>query len=167
MGDRELGQGLGMHPYRLRYAAPTGTVLNRWEGARQPTVWTVPPPEVDPRDARSELARRYLHVFGPATPSAFAKWAGIGRPQAREVFDALAARSLTLRVAAHRGPRAFGRAPCSSPVSSSGPGGALRRTLTIQPRRRLSRAERDAVESEAESLPLAGVEGRIVVSWDD
>jgi hypothetical protein len=39
--------------------------------------------------------------------------------------------------------------------------------LTIQPWRRLSRAEGDAVESEAESLPLAGVEGRIVVSWDD
>jgi hypothetical protein len=27
--------------------------------ARQPTVWSVPPPDVDPRDARLELARRY------------------------------------------------------------------------------------------------------------
>jgi Winged helix DNA-binding domain len=110
-------------------AAPTGTVLIRWEGARQPTVWTVPPPEVDPRDARPELARRYLHVFGPATPSAFAKWAGIGRPQAREVFGALA-RSLTPD-AACRGALWTSRvwpAAVLSPVRSSGPGGALRRT---------------------------------------
>ena len=56
--------------------------LIRWDGARQPTIWTVPPPEVDPRDARLELARRYLHIFGPTTPEAFAEWAGIA-PAAR------------------------------------------------------------------------------------
>jgi len=86
----EAGRGLGVHPNSLRYAAATGTVLMRWDGARQPTVWTVPPPDVDPRDARLELARRYLHVFGPATPVAFAQWAGI-RPRAAgsAAFDAL------------------------------------------------------------------------------
>jgi Winged helix DNA-binding domain len=87
----EAGRGLGVDPNSLRYAAPTGTVLIRWDGARQPTVWTVPPPDVDPRHARLELARRYLHVFGPATPAAFAQWAGI-RPRAagRAAFEALA-----------------------------------------------------------------------------
>ena len=64
----EAGRALGEHPNRLRYAAPTGTVVIRWDGARQPTVWTVPPPQVDAGDARLELARRYLHIFGPATP---------------------------------------------------------------------------------------------------
>jgi hypothetical protein len=40
--------------------------------------------------------------------------------------------------------------------------------LTVQSWRRLSRAERDAVTAEAESLPLPGIEGRrIVVRWDD
>ena len=39
-------------------------------------------------------------------------------------------------------------------------------TTTIQTWRRLSRAERDAVEAEAASLPLPGVEGKIVVHWD-
>ena len=68
---------LSGNPNRLRYAAPTGTVVIRWDGARQPTIWTVPRPKVDPRDARLELARRYLHVFGPTTPEAFAQWAGI------------------------------------------------------------------------------------------
>jgi hypothetical protein len=86
----EAGHALGVHPNSLRYAAATGTVLIRWDGARQPTVWTVPPPEVGPREARLELARRYLHVFGPGTPEAFAHWAGI-RPVAagRAAFDAL------------------------------------------------------------------------------
>ncbi|MGO9207566.1 MAG: DNA glycosylase AlkZ-like family protein [Candidatus Limnocylindrales bacterium] len=87
----EAGRGLGVHPNSLRYAAATGTVLMRWDGARQPMVWTVPPPDVNPRDARLELARRYLHVFGPATSVAFAQWAGI-RPRAagRAAFEALA-----------------------------------------------------------------------------
>ena len=78
MTDREAGKALGNIGNRLRYAATTGTVVIRWEGARAPTVWTVPPPEIDPRGARLELARRYLHIFGPTTPEAFAEWAGIG-----------------------------------------------------------------------------------------
>jgi hypothetical protein len=85
----EAGAGLGVNPNRLRYAAPTGTVLIRWDGARQPTIWTVPPPDVDPGEARLELARRYLHVFGPTTPEAFAQWAGIGPAQGRGAFDGL------------------------------------------------------------------------------
>ena len=89
MSYGEAGHGLGVHPNQLRYAAPTGTVLIRWDGARQPTVWTVPPPDVDPRDARLELARRYLHVFGPATSAAFAQWAGIRPAAGRAAFDAL------------------------------------------------------------------------------
>jgi len=78
-----------MNPNRLRYAAATGTVLIRWDGARQPIVWTVPRPEVEPRDARIELARRYLHVFGPTTAKAFAEWAGIGPQGGVVAFDAL------------------------------------------------------------------------------
>ena len=38
------GRGMGINPNTLRYAAPTGTVLIRWDGARAPTVWTVPRP---------------------------------------------------------------------------------------------------------------------------
>ena len=94
LGDRamsatEIGRGLGIHPNALRYAAPTGRVLIRWDGARQPTVWTVPAPEMDATDARLELARRYLHAFGPATPAAFARWAGIKPPMGHAAFDAL------------------------------------------------------------------------------
>jgi hypothetical protein len=89
MAYGKAGRGLGEHPNRLRYAAPTGRVLIRWEGARQSTVWTVPPPAVDPRDAGLELARRFLHVFGPATAEGFAEWAGIPPWRGRATFDAL------------------------------------------------------------------------------
>ena len=94
VGDRPMnladaGRALGVHHGMLRYAAATGTVLIRWEGARRPTVWTVPPPETDPREARLELARRYLHVYGPATPAAFGTWSGIGPRPAAAAFEAL------------------------------------------------------------------------------
>ena len=214
----EAGRALGVNPNALRYAAPTGTVVIRWDGARQPTVWTVPPPEVDPRDARLELARRYLHVFGPTTPEAFAEWAGIGPRRGVAAFDALG-RSLTpvrtpigdawiltrdeptFRAAA--GPGGAGTAPAERrrllppPGSRSRAPGPRRRptralwtprvwpgallvegeivgtwrraqgTVTIETWRRLSRAARDAVEAEAESLPLPGVEAQIVVRWND
>ena len=89
MSYGEAGRGLGVHPNRLRYAAPTGRVLIRWEGARQPTIWTVPPPAVDPVDARLELARRYLRLFGPSTAAAFAGWAGIPPVRGRAAFETL------------------------------------------------------------------------------
>ncbi len=90
-GLAAAARGLGeMHLNSLRYAAPTGRVLIRWDGARQPEIWIVPAPEVDPTDARLELARRYLHIFGPSTPEAFGLWAGIRTNEARAAFDALA-----------------------------------------------------------------------------
>jgi hypothetical protein len=91
------GSALGANPNRFRYAAPTGTVVIRWDGARSPTVWTVPAPDVDPREARLELARRYLHVFGPTTPEAFAEWAGIGARHGGAAFDALGSSLIQVR----------------------------------------------------------------------
>jgi len=90
MRHEEAGDALGLHNANLlRYAAATGTVLIRWDGARQATVWTVPPPEVSPGDARLELARRYLHVYGPTTPESFGRWSGIGPRSAVAAFAAL------------------------------------------------------------------------------
>jgi hypothetical protein len=216
MGDGEAGRALGVDSNLFRYAAPTGTILIRWEGARQATIWTVPRPDVDPLDARRELARRYLHVFGPATSTSFATWAGIGPAEATAAFDALK-RSLTaVRTPigeawiltrdepvfrASAGPVAAARLLPSGDAyyllqgvdrellvpdakrrgelwtSRVWPGAVLvsgeivgtwRRAqakLTITPWGRLGRAKREAVEAEAESLPLPGIERRIVVEW--
>ena len=214
----EAGLASGFDRNRFRYAAPTGTVVMRWAGARSPTLWTVPAPEVDPHDARLELARRYLHIFGPTTPEAFAEWAGIGARYGSAAFEALG-RSLTpartpigdawiltrdeptFRAAA--GPPAPARLLPSGDASfllqgkdrtllvtdadhrralwtpRVWPGGLLvegelvgtwrraQERVTIQTWRRLSRAARDAVETEAASLPLPGVQGRMAVQWDD
>lgn len=72
-----------------RYAATTGTVLIRWGGARAPDVWTVPRPPLDPLEARRELARRYLRVFGPGTSASFAKWAGVAAKEGAAAFAGL------------------------------------------------------------------------------
>ena len=217
MTDREAGGIVGVGN-RLRYAAMTGIVLIRWEGARAPSVWTVPRPEVEPREARRELARRHLHVFGPTTQASFARWAGIGAAEAQEAFDALAPSLTVVRtpigeaLILSRDEAAF-RAPAGPPAAArllpSGdayfllhgadrellvpdadsrsalwtsrvwPGallvagdivGTWRRSqgaLTVAPWRRLSPGERDAVETEAASLPLPGVEGSIAVRWDE
>jgi hypothetical protein len=89
MAYGDAGGELGVHPGSLRYGATTGTIVIRWEGARQPTVSVVPPPQVDPLEARLELARRYLHVFGPSTPPAFARWAGVSAKAAATAFASL------------------------------------------------------------------------------
>ena len=202
---------------RLRYAAPTGTVVIRWDGARQPDVWTVPAPETDPREARLELARRYLQVFGPATPGAFARWAGVRPPGGVAAFEALGRSLAPVRTPigdawilrrdeplfrAAPGPAAPARLLPSGDTwfllqgadrellvpderrrralwtSRVWPGallvdgetaGTWRRAehvLAIQPWRRFSRAERDAVEAEARSLPLPGIDRPLVISWD-
>jgi hypothetical protein len=213
----EAGLEIGVHPNALRYAAATGTVLIRWDGARSSMVWTVPPPKADPRDARLELARRYLHVYGPATPESFGRWAGLSVRHAAAAFQALGG-SLTpvstpigeasILAADEPAFRADPRPAAPARLLPSGdsylllqgadrelvvpdaarrgalwtprvwPGGLLiggevagtwRRAdtaMTVQPWRRLSRAERDAVAVEAASLPIPGMQGRITLRWD-
>jgi hypothetical protein len=214
----EAGHGLGRHPNSLRYGAPTGRILMRWDGARQPTVWTVPPPSMDPAAARLELARRFLYVFGPSMSSAFAQWAGMRPAAGRAAFEALGGALVPVRTPVGEGwilaedeaailappgpvggprllpsgdaywlswgadrellvPDADRRAQLWTPRVWPGGllvGGELAGTwrradakLEITPWRRHSPAERDAVQAEAESPPLPGVEGRIEVRWID
>lgn len=94
----EAGRTMGVVPNSLRYAAATGTVLIRWDGARQPTVWTVPEPDMAPEQATWELARRHLHTFGVASAEAFARWAGIAAPVAARVMQELQRELIPVRV---------------------------------------------------------------------
>ena len=96
MSYADAGHAMGLTPNRLRYAAPTGTVVISWDGARSPTVRSVPRPEVDPHEAGLELARRHLHVVGPSTPDAFARWAGVPPPRARARYAELAPELLAI-----------------------------------------------------------------------
>jgi hypothetical protein len=96
MTDSEVASALGVGN-GIRYAATTGTVAIRWEGARAPIIWTVDAAHVAPADARRDLARRYLHVFGPATAGRFARWAGITERTATDAFAALEGSLLPVR----------------------------------------------------------------------
>jgi hypothetical protein len=99
----DAGQALGTHGNNLRYAALTGTLAIRWEGARRPLVWTVPPPEISPAEATLELARRHLHVFGPTRPVAFAKWASIGARESLRAYEDLGDELIRVRTPAGDG----------------------------------------------------------------
>jgi hypothetical protein len=88
MTDRELARKIGIGN-SMRYGATTGTIAIRWEGARAPVVWKVEAPAIEPAEACRQLARRYLHVFGPTTVAGFARWAGISRRSAAAAFASL------------------------------------------------------------------------------
>jgi hypothetical protein len=94
--DREVHAALGIGN-AIKYAAPTGRIAIRWEGARAPVIWAVPAPGVAPADARRELARRYLHVFGPSTADRFSRWAGISRREGAAAFAGLEHELLAVR----------------------------------------------------------------------
>jgi hypothetical protein len=215
MTDRELAAAIGIGN-SLRYAATTGTIAIRWEGARAPLVWAVPPPGVKPADARRELARRYLNVFGPTTADSFARWAGISRRSAAEAFASLEALLLPVRTPlGDAWLLADDEAEMRAPDSVSAPArllpsgdayflldgaerelllpradqrdrlwtprvwpgallvdGEIRGTwrraghsVRVETWSRLSRAQREAVEAEAATLPLPGLDRPVEVEW--
>jgi hypothetical protein len=215
MTDREAAGALGVGN-GIRYAATTGTVAIRWEGARAPVVWSVDPPRIAPAEARRELARRYLHVFGPSQADAFARWAGISRRAGTAAFADLEGSLLAVRTPLgdewlladdEEAMRAGETAPAPARLLPSGdtyfllqgadrelllpradqrerlwtsrvwPGALLvdgeirgtwrraQHTMQIETWARLSRAQRDAVETEAAAVPLPGVERTVEVAW--
>jgi hypothetical protein len=216
MTDREVGRKMGVGN-ALRYAATTGTIAIRWAGARAPVIWTVPAPEVDAADACRELARRYLHIFGPATANGFARWAGISRRSAAGAFASLEESLLPVRsplgdewLLADDEPAMSAAETAAAPArllpsgdayfllhgaarellvpradqreqlwtSRVWPGALLvdgeirgtwrraQHTMRIDAWGRLSRGARDAIEAEADTLPLPGLDRRIEVVWN-
>jgi hypothetical protein len=217
MTDREAGSALRLGA-SIRYAATTGTVEIRWQGARAPVVWSVPAPEIAPADACRELARRHLHVFGPTTAVRFARWAGISARSAAAAYAALEGSLLPVRSPLgdewlladdEHEMRASTTASAATRLLPSGdayfllhgaerellvpranrrqllwtsrvwPGALLvdgeirgtwrraKHTLRVDGWGRLSRSARDAVEAEASTLPLPGVERPTEVAWGE
>lgn len=215
MGYGEVGHALGVNANSLRYGTTTGTMLIRWEGARQPVLWSVPAPAMNPHDARLELARRYLSVYGPGTAAGFVHWAGIADKAGPEAFEALGASVTPVRTPVGDAwiltddEEEFRRATAPTAAARLLPSGdafyllwgadrellvsdARRRAqlwtsrvwpgallvdgeiagiwnrnqhkLTVETWRRLSRAQREAIEAEAASLPLP-VEEPVGVNW--
>lgn len=202
-GRRMPDSGLGLGPL-ARYATTTGAFQIRWDGARAPTVWTVPRPAIEPADARRELARRYLHVLGPGTAASFARWAGVSAAEAKQAFDSLdllpvrvplgdaailssdeelirrpvepstvvrllpsgdayflvqgaAQRALVVPGAKHQAalwPKSVWPGALLVAGELVGTWRRQQANVSVEPWRRLTRAERQAVEAEIASLPL-------------
>ncbi len=91
--------GSDLDPYSnaLRLTGATGRVLIRWDGARRPDLRVVARPDADAVTARLALARRFLHVVGPATAPGFAWWAGLTPAASRAVFAQLAPELVAVR----------------------------------------------------------------------
>ena len=223
LADNRMSQGAASrlmgakNPNLVRYAAPTGTVLIRWDGSHRPEIWSVPKPEMQPHEARLELARRYLHVFGPTTPESFSRWAGIRPSHAKATFDMLVSSLMQVRtpigeswILSQDEPlfRALPKPAAPARLLPSGdtwfllqgadrelllpdesqrqalwtsrvwPGallvdgetvGTWRRAehvLRIQLWQQLSPAQRNAVEEEASSLPLPGINRPMEIQWE-
>jgi hypothetical protein len=77
------------NPALLRFVAPTGKVLLRWDASRIDLV-PAAPAAVDPEEVRLELARTFLRWYGPARVGQFARWAGVTGADARTSWAALA-----------------------------------------------------------------------------
>jgi winged helix DNA-binding protein len=216
IADRRIEMPPGVHPNALKYGALTGTIAIRWDGARAPVVSVFDPGAIDPAEARRELARRHLRVFGPTTAAGFARWAGISQRAGTATYASLEPELLPvdsplgdewLLAADEPDVRAEPTPPAPARLLPSGDAyflldGAERDLLVPDPARRpllwtprvwpgallvggevagtwrrathvvrielwdrLSPAAREAVEAEARSLPLPGVDGGIDVVW--
>ena len=72
-----------------RWAGATGRLLPRWD-ASHTIISARPAPDADPEDCRRELARRFLHVAGPATAAQLQWFTDGSRADAEATLAAIA-----------------------------------------------------------------------------
>jgi hypothetical protein len=92
------------HQTHLRVSGLTGRVHIRWDASR---IWLIPVarPDIDPEDARRELARRFVHWFGPTSKSALARWTGVSGREATDTWKAIEPDLVAVEVAGLAGSR--------------------------------------------------------------
>jgi hypothetical protein len=101
----EVSKLLGdAHQTSLRVSGLTGRVHIRWDASR---IWLIPVerPEIDPEDARRELARRFVHWFGPTAKAALARWTGVAAGEAAETWKAIESELVPVDMAGLAGQR--------------------------------------------------------------
>lgn len=76
------------HPTAVRSVGLTGRAHIRWDASN---IWLVPVerPAIDAEDARRELARRFVHWFGPTTVKALTRWTGVKPRDAMVTWKAI------------------------------------------------------------------------------
>ena len=95
---REAAEALGIDSMAFKLAAVTGRLLIRWNASM---IWLIgcDAPEIDPEDARIELARRFLHWFGPQTKDRFRWWTAVRPSDATKTWKALAPETVDVELA--------------------------------------------------------------------
>jgi hypothetical protein len=73
---------------QTREACASGRIAVRWTTSAL-YVREVPRPEVDFDEVHTELLRRHVRAFGPATPASFAWWAGLPVRDAHQTWQRL------------------------------------------------------------------------------
>jgi hypothetical protein len=64
----------------------------------RPDQWLGGWRELDPQEALREVARRFVHTYGPTTRDEFARWWGVEPREVRAVFESLAGELATVEV---------------------------------------------------------------------
>ncbi len=87
----------------LRLAGTAGVYAYGWpHGSRQTLmatdIWLGGPLGGDVAEARLELARRFVHAYGPVSPRHLAAWTGMSPTEARDRFTALGAELVDVRL---------------------------------------------------------------------
>ena len=87
----------------LRLAGAAGVFCYGWpQDQRQmimaTNIWLGEPLGGDVRGSRVELARRFVHAYGPVAPRHFAAWTGISAAEARERFVDLGSELVEVRM---------------------------------------------------------------------
>jgi hypothetical protein len=87
----------------LRLAGTAGVYVYGWpHGSRQTlmaaNIWLNGPVGGDVPEARLELARRFVHAYGPASPRHLAAWTGMSATDARDRFASLGDELMDVRL---------------------------------------------------------------------
>jgi hypothetical protein len=96
-----VGHRSAADPLHPRASSTTGRVLIRWDTSN---IWVIPVerPDMDAEDARRELARRFLHWYGPGTRQRLATWTGVPPGEVRPTWEAIESELAEVHVGGER-----------------------------------------------------------------
>ena len=78
MTDGEAGRALGVHPTGCATPRRPARSSSAGRAPEQPTIWTVPPPQIDPRRGPPRARAPVPARLRPHDTSGVRRWAGIG-----------------------------------------------------------------------------------------
>lgn len=119
----ESSWGSALKPSAMRGDLCYGPIQGRNVAFVRPVDWLGGWREIDPKSASQEIIRRYMGVYGPATPRDFSRWWGAGTRLANKVFKELGDELEAVDVEGHK---AFALRSSVEPMGSLSAAGIVR-----------------------------------------